>query len=115
LYQKAICARDRLRDPVFWGVSEFFSFAGLGERRRGAKFALAVVEGVVREVYEIHSWHPAGSNHHTLRPVKDVLIPCCWEFLGKMASDDIRNKYVDCSVKEYLPAKAQNPIVYVSI
>jgi hypothetical protein len=87
----------------------------LGKRRRGAKFAFAVFEGVVREVYEIHSWHNAGTNHYASRPKKDVTIPGRWEFMGKIASNEIRDKYVDHSVKEYLPAKAQNPIVYVNI
>lgn len=87
----------------------------LGERRKGAKFALAVFEGVVREVYEIHSWHPAGTNHYASRPEKDVAIPGRWEFVGKIAPNEIRDKYIDHSVKEYLPAKAQNPITYVNI
>jgi uncharacterized protein len=87
----------------------------LSERRNGAKFAFAIFESVVREVYEIHSWHPAGTNHYASRPKKDVAIPGRWEFVGKIASNEIRDKYVDHSVKKYLPAKAQNPIVYVNI
>lgn len=87
----------------------------LGERRRLAKFAFAIFEGIVREVYEIHSWHPAGTNHYLSRRKKDVKIPGRWEFVGKIASNEIRNKYVDHSVRKYLPAKAQNPIVYVNI
>jgi hypothetical protein len=87
----------------------------VGELRNEAKFAFALFEGVVREVYEIHSWHPAGTNHYVSRPKEDVAIPGRWEFVGKIASDEIRNKYVDHSVKKYLPAKAQNPIGYVNI
>jgi hypothetical protein len=86
----------------------------LSERRNGAKFAFAIFEGVVREVYEIHSWHPAGKNHYASRPKVDVTISGRWEFLGQIASDEIRDKYVDHSVKRYLPAKAQNPIAYVN-
>jgi len=86
----------------------------IGKRRTTAKFAFAVFEGIVREVYEIHSWHPAGTNHYSSRAQKDVKIPGRWEFVGKIASDDIREKYVDHSVKEYLRVKAQNPIAYVN-
>ena len=35
----------------------------LGRRREGAQLALAVESGAVREVYEIHEWHPAGSTN----------------------------------------------------
>jgi hypothetical protein len=38
-----------------------------------------------------------------------------WEFRGQVASDEIRSKYLDRSVKKYLPPKAQNPIAYVKV
>lgn len=87
----------------------------LGERREKAKFAFAVFEGVVREVYEIYSWHPAGSQHYESRSAADVTLKGRWEFKGKVAADEFRNKYIDRSVKKYLPAKAQNPIAYVNV
>lgn len=87
----------------------------LGERRRLAKFAFAIFEGIVREVYEIHSWYPAGTNRYISRRKENVAIPGRWEFMGKIASNEIRDKYVDHSVRNYLPAKAQNPIVYVNV
>jgi uncharacterized protein len=86
----------------------------LGVRREKAKFAFAIFEGVVREVYEIHSWHPAGSQHYESRPTDDVILKGRWEFRGQIAADEIRNKYIDRSVKTYLPPKAQNPIAYVN-
>jgi hypothetical protein len=86
----------------------------LGERRVRAKFAFAVFEGVVREVYEIHTWHPAGTEHYETRSKTDVTLAGRWEFLGQIASNEIRDKYIDRSVKKYLPAKAQNPVAYVN-
>ena len=86
----------------------------LGERRVRAKFAFAVFEGVVREVYEIHTWHPAGTEYYETRSKTDVTLAGRWEFLGQIASNEIRDKYVDRSVKKYLPAKAQNPVAYVN-
>lgn len=86
----------------------------VGDRRKRVKFAFAVFEGVVREVYEVDSWHPAGSNPYESREEKNVNIPGRWEFLGKVAQDDIREKYVGRSVKDYLPPNAQNPITYVN-
>src|SRR2546423_2694271 len=38
----------------------------LGPRRERARYAMAVFEGVVREVYVVDRWHPAGSTaYHT--------------------------------------------------
>ncbi len=87
----------------------------VGERRQKAKYAFAVFEGVVREVYEIHSWHPPGSQHYETRSADDVTLKGRWEFKGQVAADEVRNKYVDRSVKEYLSPKAQNPIAYVNV
>lgn len=87
----------------------------VGDRREKAKFALAVFEGIVREVYKINSWYPAGTNHYESRSERDVNIPGRWEFLGEVAPIDIREKYVGRSVKEHLPPNAQNPITYVNL
>lgn len=83
-------------------------------RREKAKFAFAVFDGIVREVYKVNSWHPAGTNHYKSRAESDVNIPGRWEFLGEVAPRDIREKYVGRSVKEYLSPKARNPITYVN-
>ena len=39
----------------------------VGPRRSGAKYALALFEGVVREVYEIQDWHPACTLPYSTR------------------------------------------------
>jgi hypothetical protein len=87
----------------------------LGKRREYAKYAFAVFEGVVREVYVIESWHPAGSTEYETRPKSDVTIAGRWEFKGKKAPDDIREKYFGRSVSTYLAQGAQNPIAYVNV
>ena len=50
----------------------------LGPRRNGAKLALAVFEGVVREVFEIQNWHPAGTTSYQTRT--DIRSLDRWEF-----------------------------------
>lgn len=87
----------------------------LGIKREYAKFAFAVFEGIVREVYVINSWHPAGSTSYETRSVSDVTLPGRWEFIGQIAHDDIRNKYFGHSVAKYLTKGAQNPISYVNV
>jgi len=88
----------------------------LGPRRELAELALAVVAGVVHEVYRIESWHRAGTTPsataiHTSAP------PDRWEFVGKPAEEALRSKYVGRSVKGvkgYFSQGNQNPIRYVN-
>jgi hypothetical protein len=85
----------------------------IGSRRSNVVFAFAVADGIVREVYEILSWHPAGTTPYKTRPTQDVSINGRWEFVGKVASKIIREKYIDCTVAHYFKKGAVNPIMYV--
>lgn len=86
----------------------------LGERREMAEYALAVFEGVVREVYEIEEWHEAGTTDYSSRPDHDVNVPGRWEFTGRVAAESVRDKYVGKSVAAYFSRGQQNPVVYVN-
>lgn len=86
----------------------------IGERRNGVQLAFAVFEGVVREVYEVEAWHPAGTTPYSTRPVEDVKVPGRWEFTGRRASEDLRERYVGRSVASYLTPGSQNPVTYVN-
>ena len=81
------------------------------DRAAGAKFAFAVFEGVVREVYEIRKWHPAGSTKYKTR--SGLRIKGRWEFTGKVATDAIRRHYVDHAVTSYFPRGSRAPFRYV--
>src|SRR5688572_32772416 len=70
----------------------------VGPRREEARYALAVFEGVVREIYQIDEWHPAGSVPYTTRDTESLRIEGRWEFIGHPATDELRNRYVDRSV-----------------
>lgn len=69
----------------------------VGTRRDKAKFAIASYRGLVREVYEIEKWDPNGDR---------------WEFIGKVADDKIRDKYLNQSMENYIKKGGQNPIRY---
>jgi hypothetical protein len=86
----------------------------IGERRNNVTYALAVSNGVVREVYAIHSWHRAGTTEYTTRTKEDVDHEGRWEFLGEVAPSAIRNKYLNRSVAHYFRRGAANPITYVN-
>jgi len=85
----------------------------LGKRRNRAQFALAVYQGVVRHAYEIHMWHRGGTTPYSTRAPDDVDAPDRWEFTGVVA-EKLAVKYCGGSVEKYLPANAQNPIVYAN-
>jgi hypothetical protein len=91
----------------------------VGPKRDLVKYALAVFEGVVKEVYEIKGpWLRAGSTFSTRRDTlglsaRDRLYR--WEFVGRVADDHIRKRYVNRYVGHRLIHGAQNPISYVNV
>lgn len=89
----------------------------LGDRRAGAKFAFAVFEQVVREVYRIETWHPACSTSYTFREEELAArnVTGRWEFTGAVAPDEIRTLYRGGSVRKYLSQGQQNPVTYVNV
>jgi hypothetical protein len=84
----------------------------VGARREKAQYAFAVYKGLVREVYRIEQWFPAGTTKYRTRKIDDVNVPGRWEFTGDVAEHEVRDKYVGKSVENYLAANSQNPIRY---
>lgn len=85
----------------------------MGDRRDGAKFACAVFESVVREVYQIEEWLPAGSVPYATRRPKDVEVHGRWEFVGQVAPPSIRDRYLNRSVAAHLAPKSRTAFTYV--
>lgn len=86
----------------------------VGVRREGAEYAFSVYKGIVREVYKIKRWLPAGTLEYRYRDRDELRIPKRWEFEGSVA-EDIREQYVGKCVREYIGNGHQNPIKYVNI
>lgn len=89
----------------------------IGKRRQNAKFAMAVYDGVIREVYEIKSWHRAGDTPYLTRIQSDLAKSRDkrWEFLGRVASEADRSRYIGRSVAHLFAYGQQNPIVGIGI
>jgi len=85
----------------------------VGVKRERAKYAFPVFEGVIREVYEIAHWFPAGSTLST----RDYSQweGDRWEFVGRLAPQAFRRRYIDRYVGHLFKVGSQNPIVYVNI
>lgn len=86
----------------------------VGEKAERAEFAFAVFHGTVREVYRITAWLPSESTFSTRDP-QGYGEPGRREFVGVVASDDVRRRYVDRSVAHYFSPYSQNPIRYVNL
>lgn len=72
-------------------------------RAQKMKYALAVAHGIVKEVFEIDTWH-RGSE-------KDEC-PGRWSFDGRVANDVTRRRFVNKSVKQLFKKGAVFPIRY---
>jgi len=77
-------------------------------KQHNARFACAVFEGVVLEIYEIHQWRIASP------PKGETWDGERWEFDGVPAEDGVRLKYRGHRVDSFFPHGAQNPIRYVN-
>jgi hypothetical protein len=82
----------------------------VGQKRNKVEYALCVTHGVVREVYRIDQWYPAGTLPYQTRDTSSFKGSGRWEFSGEVAQD-IRDLYVGRSVGK----AGQNPIRYVNV
>jgi hypothetical protein len=82
----------------------------IGRKREQVDYAVAVYQGIAREVYRIRAWHPAGTLPYRFRGPEDITRPGRWEFEGEVA-DDIRDEYVG----NFVGKGGQNPIRYANI
>lgn len=65
----------------------------VGERRERTQIALAIYHGIIKEVYEIQAWSPAGKTEYQHRQFDDIDLNGLYEFVGKV-STVFREKYL---------------------
>lgn len=82
----------------------------IGKRREKAEYAMAIFQGIVREVFSVQSWHKAGTLNYEWRDFSNFKGSGRWEFEGHVA-EDIREMYIGKSVGK----SGQNPIQYKNI
>jgi hypothetical protein len=85
------------------------------ERAKNTKYAFAIYQGVVVEIFLVHNWVEAGTTEYASREFTESEKENRYEFVGEIAEDQIRNKYLGKNIREYFPHGAQNPIRYVNI
>ncbi len=72
-------------------------------KAESVKFICSVYRGIIQEVYKPQKWVKSGE-------YKDRYM-----FEGEVATEDVRQKYLDKSVKHYWKKGSQNPIKYVNV
>ena len=81
------------------------------------QYAFAIFNNVVREVYEVQGWFEGGKTAYFTRYLEDVENvenPTRIEFVGRIAPDEVRERYLLKSVSGYFKQGNQNPIRYVN-
>ena len=78
------------------------------------QYAFAVFNNVVREVYKVEAWFEAGKTAYFTRYLEDAEDSTRIEFVGRIASEEMRERYMFKSVKNYFIQGNQNPIRYVN-
>lgn len=84
-------------------------------RASGANYVFAVFEGIVKEVYEPQGWQPASTAGYVTRTnLAQEDVEGRIEFVGKVAAENIRSRYIDKSVAKDFPQGSQNPCKYIN-
>ena len=87
----------------------------VGPKKDKARYAFAVYEGVVREVYRITGWLRGGTTFAAQNGGRKRRRPDRWEFVGTIAEQRVRGRYIDTFVGDLFPHGAQNPVSYANI
>jgi len=88
----------------------------VGVNREKVQFAFAVYHGIIREVYEILTWHSGGTTFSSRPDLnKEFTSSDRYEFIGRLAPKQIRNMYLYKSVSKYFTEHSQNPLKYVNV
>ncbi len=81
----------------------------LGHRRYSVRMALSVAHDIVLEAYEIDAWHPARFTRIPHAASFDVDTAGRWEFVGRVADESLRSRYVGGLVKDLLQEGCPEP------
>ncbi len=83
------------------------------ERCRRARYALSIANGVVQEVYEVQSWHPANTTGYASgRVIEMPRYAGRWEFVGRVAASAIRDKYLGRPMQ--FAYGSMSPVLYLN-
>jgi len=106
--------RENMTDRELYEITRGVWVAG--PKTRDVKYAFLIYKGIIKEAYEVLSWHKYGTLTYRTRVPKDDggnNLERRWEFKGKLAPSNIREKYKGVSVKDYFKPGQSNPVFKV--
>lgn len=81
------------------------------KRAEKADYVFSVYKGMIKEVYKVKEWLPAGTIPRSTLP--DAEVPADrFEFVGEIAEENIRDKYIEKSIANLYRNGEANPIKY---
>ena len=80
------------------------------------KYAFSLYNGTIKEIYKIDSWiKPTNNYKNRVIDLNDAKLKGRWEFIGKIALDDIRNCFIEQDISKYYKKGEANPIKYMDL
>lgn len=73
----------------------------VGPRSERARYAFAVYRGEIVEVFEIDHWQEAGATPYEYRVHDPEVLAVRREFVGRVAPQSVRDKYVGKTIHTY--------------
>lgn len=80
------------------------------DRCENAEYAFTILNGEFLEVYKIDYWHLGGTTQYKIHTKLNNVKTERREFLGTIAEQSIRKKYIGENVAHYFKKGTSNPI-----
>lgn len=108
---------NKLYSPEMSPLELYEATRGIWKRKiesvADARYALAVANKQVVEVYKIKSWMPAGTTPMKTRVVNPDRCEDRIEFVGSVASDSVREEYVGKYVDNLFKFGEASPVKFI--
>ena len=85
----------------------------IGDRKKYVEYVFSVYKGIIKGIYKVNAWYPAGTTNYENRGFSGVDVEGRWEFTGEKAEKEIITKYLGKDVREY--CIGSNPVLYINL
>ncbi|SJM72830.1 hypothetical protein [Psychrobacter piechaudii] len=82
------------------------------DRVKNVEYAFSIYQGQILEVYKVAGWYGAGTTFAERN--EDALASGRFEFVGTIAEDSVRDKYINKSAKHLFKPGNASPVMYLN-
>lgn len=82
------------------------------DRVQNVEYAFSIYQGQILEVYKVAGWYSAGTTFAERN--EDALASGRFEFVGTIAEDEVRDKYINKSAKHLFKPGNASPVMYLN-